>query len=119
MLPVGPAGHEIRIGDEDARRVRVRAEHAYGLARLDEQRLIALERAQRRHDLLVALPVARRLTDAAVHDELGRPLGDLGIEVVHQHAQRRFGEPAAAGELCAARGAQRDSGGGGSHGDLG
>ena len=35
-----------------------------------------------------ALPVA------AVHDEIVGTLRNLGIEVVHQHAQRRFGEPA-------------------------
>ncbi len=50
-----------------------------------------------------ALPVARRPPDAAVNHQLVRLLGDLGVEVVHQHAQRRFGEPALGGKLRAAR----------------
>ncbi len=40
---------------------------------------------------------------AAVDDQLLRVLRHLGIEVVHQHAQRRLLLPAAAGELAAAR----------------
>ena len=60
-------------------------------------------RLQRRDDGVEALPVARRLADAAVDDELLRPLRDLGIEVVHQHPQRGFLLPSAAGELGAAR----------------
>src|SRR5207248_11280439 len=85
-------------------------EYADRLAGLNEQRLIVPERLERRHDLLEALPVAGRLADAAVDHELLRPLGDLGIEVVHQHAQRRLREPAAAREGRAARGAQRRAG---------
>ena len=36
---------------------------------------------------------------AAVDDELVGPLGDLGVEVVHQHPHRRLLLPAAAGDL--------------------
>ena len=41
---------------------------------------------------------ARRLPGAAVDDQVVGPLGDLGIEVVHQHAQRGFLRPALARE---------------------
>ena len=116
MLPVGPARHEVGVGEQHARRIGVRAEHSDGLARLDQQRLIVLERAQRGHDLLEAAPVAGRLADTAVHHQILRPLGDLRIQVVHEHAQRRLGEPAAAAEVRAARGAQRRAGGGLGHG---
>ena len=47
-----------------------------------------------------SLPVARGPADAAIDDELVRPLGDVGIEIVHQHAQRRFGQPAFGAELA-------------------
>ena len=57
-----------------------------------------------RSDGLVGLPVARGLADPAIHDELLRPLRHLGIEVVHQHPQRRFLLPAAAREVGATRG---------------
>ena len=54
--------------------------------------------AQRRDDRVERLPVARRASRAAVHDEIVRPLGDVGIEVVHQHAQRGFLLPSLAGD---------------------
>ena len=47
-LPGGPGRHEQRVGDEHARRAGVRPEHADRLAGLHEQRLVVLERAQRR-----------------------------------------------------------------------
>ena len=61
-----------------------------------------LERAQGRDDAVEALPVPRRPPDAAIDDELMRLLRDLRIEVVHQHAQRRLGEPALRRDLGAA-----------------
>ena len=53
------------------------------------------------------LPGARRLAGAAVDDEVVGIFGDLGIEVVHQHAQGRFLDPALAGAFGAARGVER------------
>ena len=88
-----PVRHEVRVGDEHARRIGMRAEHADRLARLDQQRLVFAEPAQRGDDRVEAFPVARGAPDAAVDDELGRIFRDLGIEVVHQHSQRRFGQP--------------------------
>src|SRR5208282_5038407 len=39
MLERRPMADEVRVGEEDARRVGMGLEHADGLARLDEQRL--------------------------------------------------------------------------------
>ena len=36
-------------------------------------------------------------------DELAWSLSDVGIEIVHEHAQRRFGEPAPGAEICPVR----------------
>ena len=94
-LPVRPFGHEVGIGDEHARRVLVRAEHADGLARLDEQGLVFVQPFERLDDLVEAFPVARRAADAAVDDQALRVLGDLVVEIVHQHPDRGFGGPAA------------------------
>ena len=105
VLPGRPVRHEVGVGDQHARRVGVGAEHADRLAGLDQQRLVVLEPAQRRDDSVERLPVARRAADAAVDDELARALRDVGIEIVHQHAQRRLGEPALGAELRSARGA--------------
>ena len=59
-------------------------------------------RRKRRDDAVERLPVARRPPDAAIDDELARPFGDVGVEIVHEHAQRRFGQPALGAELGSA-----------------
>ena len=74
-----------------------------GLPDCTSKRLVALEPLQRRDDPVEALPIARGAADAAIDHELARPLGDLGVEIVHEHAQRGFGEPALGGERRAAR----------------
>ena len=95
MLPGAPARHEVGVGEQHARRVGVRLEHAHRLAGLDQQGLVGLEALQRFDDAVEAFPVARRAADAAVHHEFLGPLGHRRVEIVHEHAQRRFGEPAA------------------------
>ena len=47
LLPRRPLRHEVGVGDQHPRRPLVGAHHADRLARLHEQRLVALERAQR------------------------------------------------------------------------
>ena len=98
LVPGRPARHQVRVGDQHPRRLLVRPEHPDRLAALDQQGLVVLEPPERRDDPLVALPVAGRLAAAAVDDQLLRPLGDRGVEVVHQHPERRFLVPALAGE---------------------
>src|SRR5450432_1525921 len=80
----------------------MRAEAADGLARLDEQGLVAAELLELADDDVEAVPVARGLARAAVDDEVGGALGDLGVEVVHQHAKGGFLEPALAAQGRAA-----------------
>ena len=103
VVPGRPMRHQVRVGDQHARRVCVGLEHADRLSRLDEQRLVGLQPPQGLDDLVEGVPVARRAADAAVNHQLARALGDIGIEVVHQHAHRRFGEPALGGDLRPAR----------------
>jgi hypothetical protein len=95
VLPGGPLGHQVGVGQQHARRIGVGAEHAHRLARLDQQRLVGLQLAQR-EDRVEAVPVARRLADAAVHDQRVRVLGHLGVEVVLQHAVGRLDQPVGA-----------------------
>ena len=104
VLPGRPGRHEHGVGDQHARRLRVRSEDADRLARLDEQRLVVPQLAQRAHDGVVAGPVARGLADPAVDDEVLRALGHLGVEVVHEHAQRGLLLPGLAGDRGSARG---------------
>ena len=105
LLPVRPVANEIRVRDQHPRRPLVGAEHADRLAGLHQHGLVVLECAQRGDDRVERLPAARGATGAAVDHEILGMLGDLGIEVVHQHAQRRFLLPALAGDLGTARGA--------------
>jgi hypothetical protein len=93
MLPGRPVRHQVGIGQQHPRRILVRSENPHRLARLDQQRLIGLEQFERGDDRLIALPIARRLADTAVDHQILRPLRYVWIEVVHQHAQRRFGQP--------------------------
>ena len=65
----------------------------------------ASRRLEGAHDRVERLPAAGGLAGSAVDDEVVGALGDLGVEVVHEHAQRRLGLPALGGEVRAAGGA--------------
>jgi hypothetical protein len=81
----------------------MRAENADGLAGLHEQRFVVLERLQRPDDRVKRRPAAGGAAGAAVDNQIVRPLGDLGIQVVHQHAQRGFLRPSLARQRRASR----------------
>ena len=101
MLPIGPVRHQIGVGDQYARCIAMGAEHADGLARLHQQSLVVVEPLQRFDDPVIAFPVARGAADPAIDHQFLGPLGDIGMEIVHQHAQRRFGQPALGAEIGA------------------
>ena len=61
------------------------------------------ERGQGAHHGVERAPVAGGAAGAAVDDEVVGPLGDLGVEVVLQHAQRGLGLPGPGGQGGAAR----------------
>ena len=107
LLPGGPMRHEVRIRDQDPRAVARRAEHADRLAGLDQECLVVLEPLQLGDDRVEGLPAPCRPTGAAVDDEVVGILGHVRVEVVHQHAQGGFLLPPLAGELGAARRADR------------
>ena len=85
--------HQIGIGDQHPRRVGMGAKYADRFAGLHQQRLVALQPLQGRDDAVETLPIARRAADAAIDHELAGLFRHVGIEIVHQHAHRRFGEP--------------------------
>ena len=105
VLPARPMRHQVGVGDQHARCVAVGLEHADRLAGLHQQGLVVIQVGQALDDLVIALPVACGAADAAVHHQLLGILGHVRVEVVHQHAQRRFGQPALGGERGATRGA--------------
>jgi len=103
VVPGGEAPDEVGVRDQDARRVRVRAEDRDRLPALYQQRLVVLERAEAAHDVVEGLPIPRRAPGPAVHHEIIGALGDLGVEVVHEHAEGGFLLPPLAGDRGAAR----------------
>ena len=103
MIERRPMRHQVRVRDQHARRVRVGAKYADRLSRLHAQRLVRLERGECRDDAIEAFPVARGAADAAIHHELVGLLGHLRIEIVHEHPQRRLGQPALGRQIRAAR----------------
>jgi hypothetical protein len=56
---------------------------------------------------VICLPTARRASRAAIDDKILGTLGNVRVEIVHQHAHGSFLLPAFAGDLIAARGANR------------
>ncbi len=103
LLPVRPMANQVRIGDEHPRRIIVRLEHAHGFARLHQQSLVVLQVLKARNNGVVCLPTPRRPPRSAVDDEVLRPLGDVRVEVVHEHAHRSFLLPAFANDGVSAR----------------
>ncbi|MNK68722.1 hypothetical protein D3C87_880920 [compost metagenome] len=104
VLPVGPVGHQVGVGDQHPRCVLVGLEHPDRLAGLHQQGLVFLETGQHLDYLVVAGPVAGGAAYTAIdHQGLGM-LGHFRIQVVHQHPQGRLGQPALGGQLGAAGG---------------
>ena len=118
LVPVVPVAHQVGVGDQHARRPLVGREDADRLARLHEQGLVVAQALQGGHDGVEGLPVAGRLAGAAVDHEVLGTLGDLGVQVVHQHAQGGFLLPALAGELRASGRTHHPIRSDGAHGDL-
>ena len=111
LLPIRPVANEIRVRDQHARRPFVGAEHADRLAGLHQHGLVGLQAAQRPHDRVERLPAAGGAAGAAVDHQILGMLGDLGVEVVHQHPQRGLLLPALTGQLGAAGGPDEARGG--------
>ncbi len=98
MLPGGPVWDEIGVGDEHTGRVEVRLEDAHRLARLDQEGLVGPEPFEGLYDLVIAFPIPHGSPGPPVDHQLGGVFSDLGVEVVHQHAHGRLGEPGSAGQ---------------------
>ena len=102
-LPGRPLADEIRVGDQDSRGPFVGPDDAHRLAALDEQGLVVGQYPQLADDRVERIPAPCRPPGPAVDDEVVGILGDLGIEVVHQHPERGFLRPPTTGQLGAAR----------------
>ena len=100
---VRPLADKVRIRDQNARRFIVGPKNANRFAGLHEKRFIVLEFAQRANNRVETLPSFARRGRSRRRRSVVRILGDLRIEIVHQHPQRGFLMPAFAAEFTAAR----------------
>ncbi len=105
-----PGGNEHGVRDEDPRGVFVGFEHADGLPRLDEHRLVGSKALQRRDDGVERFPVARGPAGAAVDDQFFGLFRHVRIEVVLEHPEGGFLRPAEAAELRSTGRANRAGG---------
>ena len=103
LFPIGPVANQIGVRDQYPRRPGVRTEHPDRLAGLHQHGLVVFEPAQSTNQCVEGGPAARCAPGSAIDDEIVGVLGDLGIEVVHQHAQDGFLLPSLAGEFGTAR----------------
>ena len=110
MFPIRPFRHEVRVRQQHARRIGMGFEHTHRFARLHQQRFILIQIFQRRQNRVIARPVARRTTDAAVHHQMLRILRDFGVQIILNHAVCRFGQPVFTVQLRTARGADHARG---------
>ena len=101
MFPIRPFGHEVRIGNQHTRCIAVGFKHAHWFARLHEQGFILVQFFEGSEDGVVALPIARRTTNATIHHKVLWIFSDFRVKVVLNHAVRRFGQPVFTAQLCA------------------
>ncbi len=101
--PIRPLRDQIGVGDQHARRASVRFKNGNGLAALHDQRLVVLQPAQRANDRIEGLPRPCGAAVTAIDDQILGTFGNLGIEIVHQHAQCGFLRPTQASEFRTAR----------------
>ncbi len=87
------------------------AEDTHGAPRLHEHGLVVGQGCQRADHRIEGRPVTRGPPGAAVDNEFVRVLGNLGVEVVLQHAQRGLLWPTACRQRRAARGGDGASAG--------
>ena len=93
MLPSGPVWYQVGIGDQHSRCVFVGFENANWFARLHQQGFVVVQFFQAGDDLVETFPIACGAAYATVYHQFFWVFRHIRVEVVHQHAQWRFGQP--------------------------
>ena len=81
----------------------MRGEHANWFAGLDEECFIVTEHREARADGVERLPASHRAAGTPVHHEILRAFRHFRVEIVHEHAERCFLDPATARNRGTAR----------------
>ncbi|OPZ82200.1 MAG: hypothetical protein BWY77_00285 [bacterium ADurb.Bin431] len=105
LVPGCPMGNQHGVGDQYTRGILMGFEDGDRFARLHQEGLVIFKLPQRLYHGMKTLPVACGLAGSSVDDQLLGFFSDLRIEIVHQHAQGGFLNPALAAQLGAPRGA--------------
>ena len=98
VFPGRPVRHQIGVGQQHTRRIRVRGEYTDRLTALDQQGFVVVEGFQGGQNGVEAGPIAGSAADAAVHHQTLRIFGHCRIQIVLDHAERGFGQPGFAGQ---------------------
>ncbi len=93
MIPIRPVWHQIGIGDQNARRICMRLKNPNRFPRLHKQGLVCIQIFQLLYDLVKIRPCPRCPANTAIHHQLMRIFGHIGVQIIHQHPQRRLAEP--------------------------
>jgi len=94
---------EVRVRQQHPRGALVRSDAADGLARLDDQGLVVGQLAEFVQNRVVGVPRPGRPSDAAVHHEVLRAFGHLGVEVVVEQPKCGLLSPAFALDVGSGR----------------
>ena len=94
MIPIRPVRHDVRVGDQNTRRICMGLHDGNRLTRLHDQRLVRFEVFQTRNHPVEIIPCPCRPPDAAIDHKFMRILSHFRMQIVHQHAHRSLGEPA-------------------------
>ena len=94
MIPIRPVRHDVRVGDQNTRRICMGLHNSNRLARLHDQRLVRFKVFQTGNNPVEIIPCPCRPPDASIDHKFMRILSHFGMQIVHQHAHRSFGEPA-------------------------
>ena len=103
VLPVSPVSHEVGVSNKYTRCPLIGLPDAHRLAGLHQQGFIRFQILKGFYDGIKSFPAARCTAGAAVDHEVLGALGNLGVEVIHEHAQGRFGLPRLGGQFGSAR----------------
>ena len=94
MIPIGPMRDEIGIGNQNTWGICMGFENTDRFTRLDKQGFIVFECAECCNDPVKTFPVARCTPDPAIDNKFAGLFRNAGIQIIHEHAQWRFRQPA-------------------------
>src|SRR5699024_5812496 len=100
LFPVGPLWYQMSIRDKHAGSFFVGFKYSHRLPALNQHSFIIFQTFERFYYLVIAFPIASRLSPAAIDNQLLRLFSNRRIKIIHQHAQRCFLMPPFAIYIC-------------------